>query len=404
MKKIILFTVLLILSMGKYTPAQETRHVPAGWSIDISGGATIGQFSFGSDMTPHAEIGFRYSLNPVVFLHGTAGGGEFRSSDYNWGDTTYENRYFTYGFGVGMNVLRMIAGPGSLTNRVGLHGRTGLGVIVNDVEISGSLPAGYAGQNYIGNTLLYRMGGDLTFRLSRRLDFFLRGDVNYSNSDLLDGLERETGTPVKSFLVSGDAFINTSAGFTIKLGSSEVRHARWYQGDHRIDPLAQSMEQHLHQIQLEMEAINTSMDTQHDSVQMLERSLDDINHLVNTVHSDQLMTQYNQIESLQTRFQLLQSELDELTEQVSEQYAAEQSEERTNQYFVVAGVFRNLENAEDQLRELREQGYDDAEIIRDRNRSYYLVNYSGHINEEAATDQLNRIRSEENPEAWIYVK
>ena len=292
----------------------------------------------------------------------------------------------------------MITGDNSVTRYVGTYAQTGMALIRSDVE-TGASRAQFPGQDYSGHALLYQLGGGITFRIHRRLDFFIQGELNLSNSDLLDGYERQPGAPASRLLVDGDAFINTSAGISIKLGSSSARHVDWQQGYHRIDPLARSHVQSIQRMETQVDLTNTTMDTVHERVQMFERTLDDLSHVLTVVHADQLMTLNNQIERLQNRLQMLQSELDQLSGQLVER----PREDRTR-YYLVAGVYLSAENAESQLRELQASGYGQAEMIRDRGLSYYLVTYSGHDHEAEAREELDRIRTEINPDSWIYVR
>ena len=399
MKKIVLLSLSLTLFATGHAMADENSPAPpSSWSIDLLGGATFGNFTFDSEITPHAGLRFRYALNPVVSLYGQAGGGMFRSVDDLADNASFENTYLTYGLGTRVNILRMVTGP---NERFGIYGQMGMSVIKNSVE-TGDSWTNYPAQDYSGNALLYQLGAGATFRLSRRVDFFVQGEVNYSNSELLDGYERMPGVKANSFAGGGDAFINTSAGIAVKLGSRDVRHADWYRRDHRIDPLAQSHQETLQQMETRMAMTDTATDTLYERIQMFERTLNDLTEVLTQVHADQLMNHYNRIESLQNHIDMLQSEINELSEKMETRAAVR--EDQPHRYFVVSGVFRNPDYAEAHLRELRNQGYEHADMFRDRSRNYYLVNYSGFASESDANEKLDQIRSEINPDSWIYVR
>lgn len=412
MNKNVLFLISLLLLTTRLVSAEDGEDVsgnsqllPSNWSIDVLGAASIGHFTYRSDITPHAGLRFRYSHNPVISFYGTAGGGEFRSADNLSEGVSFTNRYLTYDAGVRLNILRMVTGSNTLTERAGIYTQTGFGGIISDVD-TGESRERFPGQNYTGHSLLFHMGGGVTFRLGRRVDLFVQGVMNFTNSDLLDGYEREPGAGVNRFLTTGDAFVQTIAGITFKLGrNSRVRHTDWYRHDHRIDPLAQSLAASLQRLEIDMDLADTGINTLHDRIRMLERSLDDLSHLLATVHAGQLLAHDRQIESLQSRIQMLQMELDEISEKVTNlQNPRPDDGTYTLRYFIVAGVFENNGNAETLLRQVRAQGFGEAEIIRDRNRNYYLVTYSTHANEPDANTELDRIQSQVNSDAWIYIR
>lgn len=69
------------------------------------------------------------------------------------------------------------------------------------------------------------------------------------------------------------------------------------------------------------------------------------------------------------------------------------------QYYVVAGSFSNLRNAEGLVRTLRDQGYD-ASVFARRN-NLHTVCYSSHTTRQAAIAEMNRIRQTHDPDAWV---
>lgn len=396
MKKILLSLILILLFAHTSASAEEK---PSSWSMDVMGGASFGHFSFGSKVSPQGAINFRYSLNPIVSFYGTAGTGEFVSREDLAGQITYNNNWMSTGVGVRMNLLRMLTGPNNVTERIGVYTQTGFGLIMNDVAVSHSDILNHSGQDYSGNALLYTLGGGLTLNLSRRLDFFAQANFNFSDSDLLDGYERQSGVAPSGIITDGDAFISASAGISIKFGNRAAPHADWDPRDHRVDPLGQALEESLQKLETELDLTHTTMDNVHERVQTFERSLDDLHHMVTVVHSDQFMEYHRMIEDLQIRLQMLQSEIDELETQQADRVEAEE-----RRFFVISGAFRSSENAQTHLQQVRSDGYENAEVIRDRNRSFYLVAFSGHTTEAAAASEMNRIRNSVNPHAWVYVK
>ena len=398
MKKIALFAVLFFMAMSHHAAANDQTPVPSSWSLDLSGGAIFGHFSFDTDMTPHGELYLRYSLNPVVSIYGNAGGGVFQAEDNLSSGAYFENNYLNAGVGARVNILRMLGGANDFTNRVGVFTQSGIGIIMNDVDVSaGDEVTGFQSQSFTGNALLYRLGGGLTLNLGRRLDFFALAEMNFSNSDLLDGYERQSGSDVSGMNIGGDAFVTTSAGFSIKFGGSRSPHADWQPLDHRSDPLAQELEETVQRVDEELQLAKRSMDTIDERIRLMQQSVDDLSYLVNEVHSGQLITHYDLIEDLQARLDMLEEELEEAE---AEDEVADPAD--ADAYFVIAGVFRSLDNAENHQRNLRNQGFSDVAVIRDRNNNYYMVAYSGHSRQSEAQRALDNIRTNVNPDAWLF--
>ena len=72
----------------------------------------------------------------------------------------------------------------------------------------------------------------------------------------------------------------------------------------------------------------------------------------------------------------------------------------TPKYYIIAGSFQNLENADKFVSELKQKGFD-ANIAGTNKYNHYRVYFSSFNNLETATKQLAIIRKEENASAWI---
>ena len=72
-------------------------------------------------------------------------------------------------------------------------------------------------------------------------------------------------------------------------------------------------------------------------------------------------------------------------------------------YFIIAGSFKIINNAEKLIHQLNAKGYN-AGIVGQNKYNYYRVCFNGYINRSEAEQQLAIIRKEENPAAWILVK
>jgi cell division septation protein DedD len=72
---------------------------------------------------------------------------------------------------------------------------------------------------------------------------------------------------------------------------------------------------------------------------------------------------------------------------------------QAKKYYIVAGMFSSRTNAEDYVKTLKAQGYD-AELF-GRKDNLYAVSFSSHLSKESAVQELNRIREQSNPKAWL---
>jgi cell division septation protein DedD/nucleoid DNA-binding protein len=72
---------------------------------------------------------------------------------------------------------------------------------------------------------------------------------------------------------------------------------------------------------------------------------------------------------------------------------------RIKKYYIVAGMFASRTNAEDFVNTLKARGYD-AELF-GRKNNLYGVSFSSHESRADAVQEMNRIREEYNPKAWL---
>jgi hypothetical protein len=378
-------------------PEAKATDYPSNWSLDLKGGITSGFFTFDSKTTAQAGFQVRYSMNPVVAFYGDLGVGQFRSSDDLANE--FSNDYLAVGVGARLNLLRMLTGLNSVTENLGLYASTGVGLMRGDVSVSNTNVPGHIARNAPVNAFLYRITTGATYRVSQRVDLFVQAEFNHSNSDFLDGYRRANGAS-SGRISGGDSFLNTSAGITFKFGRKQTPHVDWQPWDHRADPLARSLRQDIDRLEAELEKQEKSHTQLAQRMQSLNQTINEFSYLINTAHKQEFKNYDAQLQSLQNRMDLVQSDVNDITEQMHVQ----RTDPVENRFFVVAAVFRNRENAERQLQQVRNEGFGQASIQQDRRRSNYLVCYSGHTTREAALEEMRRVRADVNPESWVYVK
>ncbi len=70
-------------------------------------------------------------------------------------------------------------------------------------------------------------------------------------------------------------------------------------------------------------------------------------------------------------------------------------------YYLVAGSFKQEENAIKRVNELIAKGYKYAGVTRNNNKGLYIVYYGAYSNRNEAEKQQENIKKTENPETWI---
>ncbi len=402
MKHFVIFASTLMLLILLSVSGVWAEEQPGRWNLDLKGGVTSGHFTFDSRITGQGGFNLRYSMSPMISFYGTFEAGQFSASDEIMNQTGFTNDYFITGLGTRVNVLRMFSGSSRATERFAMYTTAGINLLRSDVRVNNLNYPGYAAKNYTGMAMILRAGIGAAFRVSNRIDLFLQTELNHSDSDLLDGYERIPGSGMNTGWISGgDSFVNTSVGISLKLGGTGVRHTDWHDGDYRSGTASSpALEAEISRMKAELERSDRIKQQFAERLQSLNQTLNEFNHLFTTTYQDQLASHDRQLQNLQDRMDMIQSESDEpsTTTVVQDQDTAE------NRFFIVAGVFRNRDNAERLREQLLAEGFVRAAIRTDTERDLHVVVYSSHPTREQADTELSRIRIEVNPDSWIFVR
>ena len=99
-----------------------------------------------------------------------------------------------------------------------------------------------------------------------------------------------------------------------------------------------------------------------------------------------------------------QTEQAEQTEQDDSTYQNNETSASADDYvyFIVSGAFRNENNAQNKLQDLKSQGFN-AVIVGPKSNGLFIVAYEGFTNINDTKIKLKEIR-QNNPQAWIYKK
>ncbi len=404
---------MFLLAFGLAARPASAGDTPGNWSLDFNGGATFGQFTFDSKVTGHGGFQIRYSMSPIVSVYGSFGVGVFRADESMMHITGFSNDYFSGGLGARLNVLRMLAGQAPVSDRLAIYTTTGLHMMRVDVRVRNRELQGYIGNNFSGNAMVLSLGAGASLRVNRRIDLFLQGELNHSDSDLLDGFERLPGAERTGFISGGDSFIKTSAGITIKLGSSETRHTDWQRRgwEPQAPSSDTSVEDDLARLRAELARSDRMNQELARRLQSLSANLTEFSELINTNQQQQLDAQDLKLEQLERQMGQIQVQLEDMaglpdpgvTERVPMgPPAPEEAAPDQTRYYLVAGAFRNQDNADRMLAEITEEGFEQSAIITDPGRGLFIVSYASFSTRARAEQELVRIRSGVNPEAWIF--
>jgi len=401
MKFFVVFASTFMLLGSLSVSGARAEEQPGRWNLDLKGGVTSGHFTFDSRVTGQGGFNMRYSMSPMISFYGTLEAGQFSASSEVMNQTGFTNDYFAAGLGTRVNVLRMLTNSSGVSGRIALYTTAGINLLRSDVRVNNLNYPGYAAKNYTGMALIVRTGIGTAFRVSNRIDLFLQTELNHSDSDLLDGYERIPGSGENTGWISGgDSFVNTSAGISLKLGGTGVRHTDWHDGHYRSGTPSPALEAEIARMKAELERSDRIKQQFAERLQSLNQTLNEFNHLFTTTYQDQLTSHDRQLQNLQNRMDIIQSELDS----PAPTSAVQDLDVTENRYLIVAGVFRNRDNAERLREQLLAEGFSRAIIKADADRDLHVVAYSSHPSREQAETELLRIRNDFNPDSWIFTR
>jgi len=130
----------------------------------------------------------------------------------------------------------------------------------------------------------------------------------------------------------------------------------------------------------EQEMMNDSIEVGQDSLDTSQFNAEDIDSDQNTLQQKESTNNVSNEDSITDN------------DAVSEQLV----------YFIISGAFSNEANANKQLEQLKQEGYQ-ALIVGKNNNGLTMVAYEGFANFNDALNRMNEIRNT-NPSVWIYKK
>ncbi len=360
---------------------------PRNWSVDMLGGLSHTYFNVGSEfLMPSAAFNVRYATNSRFAVRGSFAGSSFNGTGENWFGQNYENQTISLSLQPMYTLIR--------DDNVNFSLYGGVGVLKNDVTVTLENPQGtgtrFAGEEYDAINTNYSLGSELRFRLSPRLDFLLQAQQNYTNTAKMDGYDFEIGRSGERIDQSwDDSYLTAMAGITIKFGSNRTRHATWHKkrsNDHMIKPLAQKMEQDEEQNRQK----NERQDNTIEEIQRTVAKTTDLNADGQARHRE-----------LAQRVDSLEARLQKYTDKIAS--TEKQPVSNTGNYYVIGAAFRSMDRARVALKQLHEQGFNDASILPQMNAlsTFNYVTFTRGMTADESRKLLINKYLPINKKAWI---
>ncbi|HKJ47175.1 MAG TPA: outer membrane beta-barrel protein [Balneolales bacterium] len=409
-RSVVLF---LLLFTFQITPSHAQR-IDEKWGIDLLGGIPFSNFNERTRSTAIFGMNLRYAVSPAFSLQLSGYKGTFKQSKRpNYYNRQFQNNFFRFSIRQQINLFPLL-NLNSVANYFDIVGFTGIGFISNNVktDISTSIP-GYerwAGVNYKGNSLVYSIGGGLRFNITPHFSFIAQYEYNLTNSDYIDGYKTIEGINQNGKTrVTNDAFSLATAGFSINFGkrrrtsvvdkkSVTIEPAITEQKNEQLEKLGtlvqnntKNLEETNNQIRQTIQILNNFV--KFSSENQLEKQKE---------YSKKLQEQIDSLRSKQLKTDSLMALKQRSDSLVLQQQKVEEAPKSTAKYFLVADSYLEFDKANTMLTKLKSEGYVNATIVSDKTNTYYLVAYTVMDDKKAAQILLKKIKSYQNPMAWLY--
>jgi len=420
-----IMVLLCIIGISSYPSANlNAQDNEPKWGIDITGGFPYGYFNEGSRLTPLYGLALHYAVSPAYMIQLNAHKGNFKVAERsNYYGRWFDNNFFQLTARQQINLFELV-NLHSVAKYADINGFAGIGFINSNVKthINTSIP-GYEqwkGINYKGNSIAYSFGGGVTFKITRNISFIMQYEYNLTNSDYIDGYKTVEGNSINAppARVGNDAFSFTTAGFSINFGGRKSRSARINHMTENNPPDLQ--QQSLQQMEKLGSLIKNNAENLEETNNQIKQTLQLLTEYVKTSSANQNETQRAYSQKLQQQIDSLRSQqlradslislkqkVDSLIQQRKREAikaAAKKHSSRTtnSKYYIVADSYLDYDKASTFLTKLKSEGYDNATIVNDQTKTYYLVAYTVMHDEKAANLMLKKIKSYQNPMAWLY--
>ncbi len=409
----ILIIVLVPVFLARYGVA-EAQQITSPWYLGAGSGVGIPNFNQTGKATAVFRLFGGYGIVPGFALQSEFYTGRFVSSHHkNYYHRSYHTQYAGFSLEPRLNFLSMFrARP--LEKYLDIYGFGGPGLLWYNAKTSikqitpSSKP--YVGIDNKSVAMVYSLGLGLKVNVTRQFSIEAGYSYHLSNSELIDGYPT-IGDPTRIYRpheYQKDSWNFLTLGFSIHLGKLKSASR---QNRATVDAYG-----YTEQLQQMNRLIDQNIATVQKTNQELEQTTEVLGEFQKLATEIRLQRQQEKIAKLQTKLDSIgnmQSEIDSLKimqdrirlirNSIKNQEAVDKS--RTVQqadYYVVAGEFLTRDKAEKELAELQSGSYPKAAIIKDSNNVWFLVTYAGAQSKSDAQGLLGKVKSYDNPLAWIY--
>ena len=413
---LIFIAILTLILLTKVTSG-VAQQINTPWYISFNSGVSVVNFNESGKLTPTFRFFGGYNLNPGFGFRAGLYTGRFKSgTKKNYYNRTYDTHYFGFTLEPRFNLLSMFkARP--LDKYLDIYGFGGPGLFWYNVKTSmkvvNATTRPYLGINNKSTVIVYSLGAGIKVNVSRRVS--IEGEYSYhmSNSELVDGYPTvgdKSSSVYKPHEYNNDSWSFLTLGLSIRLGRpagsfGEMATADPYGYGEQLQRMNQLIDQNLVTVKKSNEELDQASEVLNEFQKLateirLQRQQERITKLQDQL--DSLGTMKSQLDSLK----MMQARIELIRNSMESQKDVDKSPEtrRSATYYVIAGEFLSQEKADNMLSKLQTGDYPNASIVRDVHNVWYLVTYSGGQSRRQAQSLLNKVKSYDNPLAWIYTK
>lgn len=413
----IILVILLSLIVSSTAFAQKAD---TPWYISFDSGVSIVNFNEAGKTTPTFRLFGGYDLTPGFGFRTGLYTGRFKSgTKKNYFNRSYNTSYVGFTLEPRFNFLSMFkAAPAN--KYVDIYGFGGPGLFWYSAKDSmksvSQTTEPYKGISNKSIALVYSLGMGVNVNITSRFSIKAEYSYHMSNSELIDGyptVGNNSSNPYKPHEYRNDSWTYLTLGFSIRLGregttgtslSNDASVDEYGYGD-QLRQMNQLIDQNLATIRKSNEELTQATQVLNEFQKLatemrLQRQQQRISRLQTQL--DSLGTMKAQLDSLK----MMQARIELIRNSLNNQKEADKSPtaRRNTSYYVIAGEFLSQSKADNMLSQLQSSDYPNATVIRDVHNVWYLVTYAGAQNNSQAQSLLQKVKSYDNPLAWIYTK
>lgn len=413
----IVFLVLLAFISLAEAPKGVAQQLETPWYISFNSGVSVVNFNESGKLTPPFRLFGGYDLNPGFGFRAGLYTGRFKSgTKKNYFNRSYDTHYFGFTLEPRFNFLSMFkAAP--LDKYLDIYGFGGPGLFWYNAKTSMKVvnpsTKPYQGINNKSIAIVYSLGAGIKVNVSSRVA--IEGEYSYqmSNSELIDGyptIADQSSLVYKPHQYNNDSWSYLTLGLSIRLG----KPAGAFGDMATVDPYGYG-----EQLQRMNQLIDQNIATVRKSNEELDQASQVLNEFQKLATEIRLQRQQEKISSLQEQLdslgtmkaqldslKMMQARIELIRNSMESQKEVEKSPEarKSATYYVIAGEFLSRDKADNLLSKLQTGDYPNASIVRDIHNVWYLVTYAGGQSNGQAQRLLAKVKSYDNPLAWIYTK